>query len=85
MIRQLNMPTAIDVRCGQRGEPRSIRTGRPRPSWRAVADVVERWRIDDLWWTDEPVRRSYFLCQLEGGALVTILYDERREAWYVQR
>jgi hypothetical protein len=50
-----------------------------------VASVREEWLVADRWWTEEPVRRSYFDLVLETGENVAVFYDEERGGWFRQK
>jgi len=50
----------------------------------AVAQVRDRWRIDDEWWRDRPIARMYHEVVLEDGATLTLFQDMATQRWYVQ-
>jgi hypothetical protein len=75
---RLNLPHPCRVEPGPDGLPATV-------DGRAVEGVRERWLIDEGWWTDSPVRRSYHELVLEGGRLTVIFEDLRRGGWYRQR
>jgi hypothetical protein len=60
------------------GTPRRVHH---RGSWRVVAQVRDRWRTDDRWWTDTPVSREYFDLLLEDGRPLSVYYDRVAERW----
>jgi hypothetical protein len=45
-----------------------------------VVAVRDSWRVQDRWWTDEPVDRSYFDVVLEPGRPV-LIYREASGQW----
>jgi hypothetical protein len=47
---------------------------------RLVVAVRDSWRVQDRWWTDEPVDRSYFDVVLEPGRPV-LIYRETSGQW----
>jgi hypothetical protein len=49
-----------------------------------VEVVREEWRVDDRWWTGEPVERRYFEALLETGRNVVVFRDETSGAWFRQ-
>lgn len=59
------------------GLPGSVRTS---SGWRAVEEVVSRWRVETDWWR-RPVRRDYFRCLLSGGECVELFVDLDTESW----
>jgi hypothetical protein len=60
------------------GTPRRVHH---RDRWRVVAQVRDRWRTDDRWWTDAPVSREYFDLLLEDGRPLSVYYDRLAERW----
>jgi hypothetical protein len=50
-----------------------------------VAEVLDRYRTDDRWWTERPVARSYYELLLEDGRTVTVFCDEIGDQWWTQR
>ncbi|HSK15198.1 MAG TPA: hypothetical protein VK915_03425 [Gaiellaceae bacterium] len=49
-----------------------------------VEVLRDEWRVDDRWWTEEPVRRSYFDVVLETGRNAVVFRDEVSGRWYRQ-
>jgi hypothetical protein len=49
-----------------------------------VAQVVERWRVDESWWRRR-VWREYFQLITHSGLLVLIYHDVRAAEWRLQR
>ena len=49
---------------------------------RLVVTVRDSWRVQDRWWTDEPVDRLYFDVVLEPGRPV-LIYREASGEWFV--
>jgi hypothetical protein len=85
--RPVNAPLRIPVQVSPAGEPRAIglpgSQGRPRPI--PVAQVAERWRIDEGWWGPNPLSRLYYRLVLADGRLVTVYRDLGDETWWAQR
>lgn len=81
-LRPLNVPRPIRVTAGPRGEPRAVEIAK---QLRAVVDQRDCWRIEDRWWTEEPVDRTYYEVELEGGEVMTLFYDRSGDQWYEQR
>jgi hypothetical protein len=84
-LRPLNVPRPICVvvQEGEReGEPEAVQIGR---QMRPVACVRDRWRVDDRWWTEQPVVRIYYELELEGGEVRTLFHDPLEDRWYEQR
>jgi hypothetical protein len=83
-LRPLNAPALVEVEADAAGRPRAVR----RRAWgefKAVADIQDRWRIDDEWWRERPVSRLYHTLLLEDGALLVLYHDLVEGGWYEQR
>ena len=81
-LRRLSTPRQAEVRAGAGGVPSALRrNGR----WLPVAEVLDRYRTDDRWWTAEPVARTYYELLLADGRTVTVFHDQVRDRWYEQR
>jgi len=50
----------------------------------AVAAVQDRWRIDDEWWRERPVRRVYFDLFLQDGRILTVCKNILNGKWFRQ-
>jgi hypothetical protein len=83
-FRPLNQPSQLEVETDADGTPRAIR--RPRwPAARRVARVQDCWRIDDDWWRETEIKRTYYVLLLEDGELSVVYHDEVADTWYGQR
>ncbi len=81
-LRPLNTPRPIQVKVGARGEPRSVwMAKRLQP----VAGLRDCWRIDDRWWTEQPVSRTYYELELANGEVLTLFHDRLGNQWFEQR
>lgn len=49
---------------------------------RLVVAVRDSWRVQDRWWTDEPVDRSYFDVVLEPGR-PALIFRETSGEWFM--
>lgn len=86
-VRRLNEPVAATVRLDEQRRPRFVQwnqRGYPQPKQGSVEQVLDSWYVDEGWWTDTPVRRMYYECQLSEGARVIAVYDLAEATWYVQ-
>ena len=81
-VRRLNVPRPLRVEPGDDGVPRRVQHG---GRWRGVVQVRERYRVEDRWWTSEPVAREYFDLLLEGGLPFAVFHDRIDTRWYAQR
>ncbi|MEX2245409.1 MAG: hypothetical protein WEC75_01865 [Dehalococcoidia bacterium] len=76
------MPSRAEVQAGGDGAPIRVRH---RSRWQQVARVREHYRVEDRWWTQEPIARDYFDLTLEDGLPLTVFYDRSGRQWYEQR
>ena len=70
-LRPLNQPQPARV---------EAKAGWPTAVWERgvrlpVARVTDVWRIDDEWWREVSVARTYFEVLLEGGRRLTLFFD----------
>ncbi len=77
-LRPLNEPRRIAVFAGADGVPMHV-------AGKAVDTVRDEGRIEDAWWTGDPVRRRYFECVLADGTLLVVFCDRRTGDWFTQR
>ena len=85
-LRPLNAPVPVHVKATANGRPLQVVLGRKRLT---VASVEDAWRVEDEWWRDQPVLRTYFEAVLEDGRKVTLFLDMAGEdaaggQWYAQ-
>ena len=78
-VRRLSAPQPLRVEADAYGTPRHVFH---RGLWRVVAQVRDRWRTDDRWWTEDPVSREYFELLLEDGRLATVYFDRIAPRWH---
>jgi hypothetical protein len=52
---------------------------------RRVLHLRDEWRVEEGWWTREPVRRLYYDLVLDDGRNAVVYRDRRRGRWYAQR
>lgn len=82
--RQVNAPRPVTVTTGDDGVPTRVRIDE-RGSWRSVGSLIERWHIDDRWWSDDPVKRDYFHVEFDNGTALVVFCDAADGVWYAQR
>ena len=75
----LNMPEQLVVREDSTGKP--IRVGK---GYLIVADIEDKWRIDDEWWRTEPISSMYYSISLNNGMRLIIYKDLIKGHWYRQ-
>ena len=86
-FRPLNQPQPVRVEAEADGEQSAAV---PIAVWERgvrlpVARVEDVWRIDDEWWREVSVARTYFDVLLEGGKRLTLFFDRATGRWYRQR
>jgi hypothetical protein len=77
-LRALNQPERVPVDISAEGWPVSV-------ARHAVASTKDIWRVEDEWWRDTPVSRTYFEVVLEDGQRITIFHDAVSRLWQKQR
>ena len=80
-LRSLNAPALVQVRADDSGRPARVRR---RRRWIEVARTTDRWRIDDEWWRERPLSRTYYRVLLEDGQPLTLFRDDVAGRWYEQ-
>lgn len=81
-LRPLNAPEPVAVTEGPGGVPLSLSLGGRK--WR-VTSIQDCWEIEDEWWREVPVARSYYEVLLEDGRPVTLFRDKAGGRWFRQR
>lgn len=81
-LRPVNQPRPTRVTLDSREKPRTVRVGSRGVR---VLRLRNEWRIDDRWWTDQPVQRHYYEVELADGQVVTLFQDGLTKEWYEQR
>jgi hypothetical protein len=78
----LNQPQAVRVEALD-GWPVAVLTlgSVPRP----VTSVEDVWRVEEEWWRDAPIVRTYFEVLLDTGRRITLFFDHASSSWYEQR
>jgi hypothetical protein len=83
-LRPLNAPVPVEVELDSAGRPWAVQR-RAWSEFKGVAEVLDRWRIDDEWWRERPVSRLYHALLLEDGGLLVVYHDLVEKRWYEQR
>ena len=79
-LRPLNSPQPIEVESSE-ASPAAVRLSGHRF---VVEAVQETWRIDDEWWRERPVSRTYWRLFLANGCTIDVYRDDARGRWYKQ-
>jgi hypothetical protein len=48
------------------------------------AKLLDRWDIDEEWWGDNPISRTYLQLHLDNGARLRLFRDRREDRWFRQ-
>lgn len=80
-LRPLNAPVAVRVEADA-GWPLAVWARGARKPVAAVDDV---WRVEDEWWREQPVRRTYMEVLLDDGRRLTLFRDDAQGKWFRQR
>ncbi len=80
-VKPVNIPEPIIVKEDAAGAPVSVKTSRRQ----SVAAITDRWRVDDEWWRQEPVSRSYFIVLLNSGQRLVVYKDLASSRWFWHR
>lgn len=51
----------------------------------AVTSVEDIWRVEEEWWRDVPIVRTYFEVLLDTGRRMALFFDHASASWYWQR
>lgn len=78
-LRPIGLPRPLTVRSVD-GALRVTLRGREY----SVLAVADSWRIAEEWWREEPLRRTYYRFQLDGGRMLTAFRDGLNGDWYEQ-
>jgi nucleotidyltransferase/DNA polymerase involved in DNA repair len=54
----------------------------PRPLKGEVAEVVNRWEVEEDWWTERPISRSYCLVWFANGTPGRVFCDRKTGKWF---
>ena len=74
-LRRLSTVQPARVELGPDGNP-------VRLDERPVDQIRERWVVEEGWWTDAPVRRSYVELVLADGGLAVVFEDLAGGGWH---
>ena len=78
----LNQPLPVRVEVNQ-GWPVVLLVKGSAP--RKITSIEDVWRVEEEWWRDTPVTRTYFDVLLENGCRMTLFFDHVSSFWYRQR
>ena len=80
-VQPLNRPRQVKVEAHADGPPSAVYFSGSRI---LVESIVEMWRIDDEWWRDEPISRTYWRVVLDDGRVVDVYRDLASGKWWRQ-
>lgn len=78
----LNQPHLVHVEAHDGLPVAVVSASRARSDVTSVEDI---WRVEEEWWRDVPIVRTYFEVLLEGGRRMTLFFDHASTNWYWQR
>ena len=70
-VRRLGLPREVAVSTDTSGRP--------------VEHLRDQWRVEEGWWTRQPVHRVYYELVLDDGRNTVVFCDRRGGRWYAQR
>ena len=76
--RRLSVPRRVSVVADEDGRPTTVDVGE-------VDAVRESWLVEDRWWTERPLRRSYWEVVLTSGRDEVVFQDLISGRWWRQR
>ena len=81
-LRPLNLPVPIVVEEDAHQRPLALAQ---RGRRLRVASIDGLWKIDEEWWREKPIVRTYYQITAEDGRRITIFRDLTTGEWYQQR
>ncbi|MFP5452062.1 MAG: hypothetical protein ACLGG9_09995 [Thermoleophilia bacterium] len=76
--RPIGTPAPVRVIAAPGGAPHAVIIDGRR---RRVVAIRDDWRVQDRWWTDQPVDRHYFEVVLEPGRLMVLYREHPSGQW----
>ena len=76
--RRLSIPHRVAVIAADDGSPQQVDD-------RAIDAVRESWLVEDRWWTERPLRRSYYEVVTVDGRDEVVFCDLQSGRWWRQR
>ena len=49
-----------------------------------ISEIIDAWRIEDEWWRDSPLIRTYFDVLTADGRRLIIYHDHVGKRWFQQ-
>ncbi len=83
-IRRLNVPRSIEVQTDPSSRlPTALRER--EGEWDRIAALEDFWRVEDEWWREAPLARTYYQAYLDDGRPLTFFLDEMTGKWHTIR
>ena len=80
----LNQPQPARVKASD-GWPTAVLTGTHSAAASAITSIEDVWRVEEEWWRDAPIVRTYFEVLLDTGHRMTLFFDHVSPGWFWQR
>jgi hypothetical protein len=74
----MGLPRPVAVATDEAGTPVAV-------AGRGVAHRRDEWRVQEGWWTRQPVHRVYYELVLDDGRNTVVFCDRQGGRWYAQR
>ena len=81
-LRPLNITVAVQVKAATGDSPLQIKHS---DLWMDIIKITDRWRIDDEWWREDRVSRTYFQLLLQNDQAIIVFHDDVNGTWYWQQ
>ena len=81
-LQPLNLPVPIVVEEDAQQRPLTLAQ---RGRRLRVASIDNLWKIDEEWWREKPIVRTYYQVTTEDGRRITVFRDLTTGKWYRQR
>ena len=78
----LNQPSPVRVEAHEGWPVAILARGSVR---REITSTEDVWRVEEEWWRDASIVRTYFEVLIDTGRRMTLFFDHASSSWYWQR
>ena len=71
----------MKVTVGSDGSPRACII---RGNWKRIDKVVDKWHLEEGWWSLNPINRLYYMVVFTSGESLVLYHDAASQAWFTQ-